>query len=134
MFPVHLSANTPSTSNPNGNKKEMETRTTLGISSGNAVRYMCPIPMIGTVPVRIRVRPPLDDGIRIEPLTIGPRSIDFHRFPPQPSTFVARKRRPPLRAPIFDIIQVSYSFIFNTLSCLFFFFQDQKCLIGFDNE
>uniref|UniRef100_A0AC34QUZ9 Uncharacterized protein n=1 Tax=Panagrolaimus sp. JU765 TaxID=591449 RepID=A0AC34QUZ9_9BILA len=106
MIPIHLSSNTPSTSNPNGIKKEIEARTTLGISSEKTVRYMYPIPMIGTVPVRIRMRPPLDDGIRIEPLTIGPRSVDYHRLPSRATTVAARNRRPPLRAPIFDIIEV----------------------------
>ena len=114
MIPMHLATSTPSTSNPNG-KPGMVTRPIeipSGIPGNGTVRYVypMPIPMVGSVPVRIRVRPhfPMDDGVKFEPLTVGPRSniIDPRRLTSRPNTVAARKRRIPSRPPIFDIIQV----------------------------
>ena len=111
---MHLATSTPSTSNPNG-KPEMIPRpigVPSGLSGNGTVRYIYPMPMsmVGSVPLRIRMRPtfPIDDGVRFEPFTVGARSaiIDTRRLPSRPNTVAARKRQAPSRPPIFNIIQV----------------------------
>lgn len=106
MIPLHLSSNTPSTSAPNG---KIDTKNL----HGNTVRYVYPLSVVGTVPMRIKVRPQIqmDDGVKFEALsTIGPRStiIDPRIFCSRPTTVAQRKRRAPLRTPIFNMIQVCY--------------------------
>ena len=104
---MHLSSNTPSTSANDAHRFAIEASSRLrGTVSGGTVRYMYGIPVVGTVPVRIKIRRPLPQEEIYGGVTFGPRTMIERKFNSRPATVAARRKKLPTRTPIFDIAQV----------------------------
>uniref|UniRef100_A0A7E4VZ38 KID domain-containing protein n=1 Tax=Panagrellus redivivus TaxID=6233 RepID=A0A7E4VZ38_PANRE len=99
MLPMHLSTNTPSTSTGNNARLdarrlalEASARVRAGTISGGTVRCVLPIPVVGSIPMRVKVRP-----------TVSNDNEDSAPYPPRerlfasrPATVAARKKRNPM--------------------------------------